>query len=173
MFESLQERLSEAFKLLKGKGKITENNVRQALRQVKMSLLSADVNYKVVKEFMDRVTSKALGEKVIKSITPDQQFVKIVNDELVELLGGREHELNLKSRPAVLLMVGLQGSGKTTVAAKLALWLKKKNGRNPLLVAGDIYRPAAIEQLEILGKSIDVPVLSETKKILIKLPKTL
>ena len=171
MFESLQERLSEAFKLLKGKGKITENNVRQALRQVKMSLLSADVNYKVVKEFMDRVTSKALGEKVIKSITPDQQFVKIVNDELVELLGGREHELNLKSRPAVLLMVGLQGSGKTTVAAKLALWLKKKNGRNPLLVAGDIYRPAAIEQLEILGKSIDVPVFVGDKKDPYKIAK--
>ncbi len=171
MFENLQERLSEAFKLLKGKGKITENNVREALRQVKMSLLSADVNYKVVKEFMDKVTSKALGEKVIKSVTPDQQFVKIVNDELIDLLGGKEHGLDLKSRPSIILMVGLQGSGKTTVAAKLAFWLKKKSGRNPLLVADDIYRPAAIEQLEILGKSIDVPVFVGDRKDSYKIAK--
>lgn len=171
MFENLQERLSEAFKLLKGKGKITESNVREALRQVKMSLLSADVNYKVVKEFMNKVTSKALGEKVIKSVTPDQQFVKIVNDELIDLLGGKEQGLDLKSRPSVILMVGLQGSGKTTVAAKLALWLKKKNGRNPLLVADDIYRPAAIEQLEVLGKSIDVPVFVGNRKDPYKIAK--
>ncbi len=158
MFESLQEKLSQAFKLLKGKGKISEGNVKEALQQVKMSLLSADVNYKVVKELMKRVTSKALGERVLKSITPDQQFIKIVNDELVELLGGKESNLDLKSRPSVILMVGLQGSGKTTTAAKLALWLKKKKGRNPLLVADDVHRPAAIEQLKILGESIDVPV---------------
>ena len=158
MFENLQEKLSEAFKLLKGKGKISESNVRDALKQVKISLLSADVNYKVVKELMERVTSKALGERVMKSITPDQQFVKIVNDELVELLGGKESDLDLKSRPSTILMVGLQGSGKTTTAAKLALWLKKKEGRNPLLVADDVHRPAAIEQLETLGESIGVPV---------------
>ncbi len=164
MFENLQEKLSEAFKLLKGKGKISESNVKEALRQVKMSLLSADVNYKVVKELMEKVTSKALGERVLKSITPDQQFVKIVNDELVELLGGKESNLDLKSRPSVILMVGLQGSGKTTTAAKLALWLKKKNGRNPLLVADDVHRPAAIEQLETLGKSIDIPVFTGDRK---------
>ncbi len=164
MFDSLQEKLAGAFKILKGKGKITENNVREALRQVKMSLLSADVNYKVVKEFMDKVTSKALGEKVMRSITPDQQFIKIVNDELVELLGGQKSDLDLKSRPAVILMVGLQGSGKTTTAAKLALWLKKKKGRNPLLVADDVHRPAAIEQLETLGQSIDIPVFTGDRK---------
>ncbi len=164
MFDSLQEKLADAFKVLKGKGKITEGNVKEALKQVKMSLLSADVNYKVVKEFMDKVTSKALGEKVMRSITPDQQFIKIVNDELVELLGGQQSELDLKSRPSVILMVGLQGSGKTTTAAKLALWLKKKKGRNPLLVADDVHRPAAIEQLEMLGKSIDIPVFTGDRK---------
>ncbi|WP_036224889.1 signal recognition particle protein [Mesoaciditoga lauensis] len=164
MFDSLQEKLADAFKVLKGKGKITEGNVKEALKQVKMSLLSADVNYKVVKEFMDKVTSKALGEKVMRSITPDQQFIKIVNDELVELLGGQQSELDLKSRPSVILMVGLQGSGKTTTAAKLALWLKKKKGRNPLLVADDVHRPAAIDQLEMLGKSIDVPVFTGDRK---------
>ncbi len=171
MFENLQEKLSEAFKLLKGKGKISESNVKEALRQVKMSLLSADVNYKVVKELMERVTSKALGERVLKSITPDQQFVKIVNDELVELLGGKESNLDLKSRPSVILMVGLQGSGKTTTAAKLALWLKKKKGRNPLLVADDVHRPAAIEQLETLGKSIDVPVFTGDREDPYKIAK--
>ncbi|WP_456399709.1 signal recognition particle protein [Mesoaciditoga sp.] len=164
MFDNLQEKLAGAFKILKGKGKITENNVREALRQVKMSLLSADVNYKVVKEFMDKVTSEALGEKVMRSITPDQQFIKIVNDELVELLGGQKSDLDLKSRPAVILMVGLQGSGKTTTAAKLALWLKKKKGRNPLLVADDVHRPAAIEQLETLGQSIGIPVFTGDRK---------
>jgi signal recognition particle subunit SRP54 len=164
MFDSLQEKLADAFKTLKGKGKITEGNVKEALKQVKMSLLSADVNYKVVKEFMDKVTAKALGEKVMRSITPDQQFIKIVNDELVELLGGQKSDLDLKSRPAVILMVGLQGSGKTTTAAKLALWLKKKKGRNPLLVADDVHRPAAIDQLEMLGKSIDIPVFTGDRK---------
>ncbi len=164
MFDSLQEKLADAFKVLRGKGKITESNVKEALRQVKMSLLSADVNYKVVKEFMQKVTEKASGEKVMKSITPDQQFIKIVNDELVELLGGQKSDLNLKSRPSVILMVGLQGSGKTTTAAKLALWLKKKKGRNPLLVADDVHRPAAIDQLETLGKSIDVPVFTGDRK---------
>ncbi len=164
MFDSLQEKLSQAFKVLRGKGKITESNVKEALRQVKMSLLSADVNYKVVKEFMEKVTSKALGEKVMQSITPDQQFIKIVHDELVELLGGKESSLDLKSQPAVILMVGLQGSGKTTTAAKLALWLKKKRGRTPLLVADDVHRPAAIEQLEMLGKTINVPVFAGDRK---------
>lgn len=171
MFENLQGKLSEAFKVLKGKGKISENNVKEALRQVKISLLSADVNYKVVKELMERVTSKALGERVLKSITPDQQFIKIVNDELVELLGGKEANLDLKSRPSVILMVGLQGSGKTTTAAKLAFWLKKKKGRNPLLVADDVHRPAAIEQLETLGESIGIPVFVGNRKDPYKIAK--
>ncbi len=171
MFENLQEKLSQAFKLLKGKGKISESNVREALKQVKISLLSADVNYKVVKELMERVTSKALGEKVIKSITPDQQFIKIVNDELVELLGGKESNLDLKSRPSVILMVGLQGSGKTTTAAKIALWLRRKKGRNTLLVADDVHRPAAIEQLETLGRSVDIPVFAGYRKDPYKIAK--
>lgn len=160
MFENLQDKLSEAFKTLRGKGKISEGNVKDALRQVKMSLLAADVNYKVVKDFMEKVTQNALGEKVLKSLSPDQQFIKVVNDELVELLGGTGADMDLHSRPAVILMVGLQGSGKTTMSAKLAYWLRKKRGRSPLLVADDVHRPAAIEQLETLGKSIDVPVYS-------------
>ncbi len=164
MFDSLQEKLSQAFKVLRGKGKITEGNVKEALHQVKLSLLSADVNYRVVKDFMGKVTEKALGEKVMKSITPDQQFVKIVHDELVELLGGKESDLDLKSQPAVILMVGLQGSGKTTTAAKLALWLKKKKGRKSLLVADDVHRPAAIEQLETLGQAINIPVFAGDRK---------
>ncbi|HEU24385.1 MAG: signal recognition particle protein [Athalassotoga sp.] len=163
MFESLQSKLSEAFKILRGKGKITESNIQDAVRQVKMSLLEADVNYKVVKELTDRISQRAIGEKVIQNISPDQQFVKIVNDELLKLFG-EAASLDLHSRPAVILIVGLQGSGKTTSAAKLALWLKKKNGRNPLLVADDVHRPAAIDQLETLGKSIDIPVFSGDRK---------
>ncbi len=163
MFESLQSKLSEAFKILRGKGKITESNIQDAVRQVKMSLLEADVNYKVVKELTDRISERAIGEKVIQNISPDQQFIKIVNDELLRLFG-ETASLDLHSRPAVILIVGLQGSGKTTSAAKLALWLKKKNGRNPLLVADDVHRPAAIDQLEALGKSVDIPVFYGERK---------
>ncbi len=164
MFESLQEKLSEAFKILRGKGKITEGNIQDALRQVKLSLLEADVNYKVVKELMDKITQRAMGEKVLQSITPDQQFIKIVNDEMIDLFGTETPDLDLHSRPSVILIVGLQGSGKTTSAGKLALWLKKKKGRLPLLVADDVHRPAAIDQLETLGKGIDVPVFSGERK---------
>ncbi|BBJ27887.1 signal recognition particle protein [Athalassotoga saccharophila] len=163
MFESLQSKLSEAFKILRGKGKITEKNIQDAVKQVKMSLLEADVNYKVVKELTDRISQRAIGEKVIQNISPDQQFIKIVNDELLKLFG-ETASLDLHSRPAVILIVGLQGSGKTTSAAKLALWLKKKNGRNPLLVADDVHRPAAIDQLEALGKSVDIPVFYGDRK---------
>jgi|UniRef100_A0A7V3RED4 signal recognition particle subunit SRP54 len=160
MFESLQAKLSEAFKVLKGKGKITEGNIQDAIRQVKLSLLEADVNYKVVKELTDRIAQKAVGEKVLQSITPDQQFIKIVNDEMIELFGSDKNDLDLHSKPAVVMIVGLQGSGKTTAAGKLALWLKRKKGRSPLLVADDVHRPAAIDQLETLGKSIEVPVFA-------------
>lgn len=157
MFESLQSKLAEAFKILRGKGKITESNIQDAVKQVKMSLLEADVNYKVVKELTDKISQRAIGEKVIQNISPDQQFIKIVNDELLKLFGEKS-SLDLHSRPSVILIVGLQGSGKTTSAVKLALWLKKKNGRNPLLVADDVHRPAAIDQLDALGKSADIPV---------------
>lgn len=163
MFESLQGKLTEAFKILRGKGKITESNIQDALKQVKFALLEADVNYKVVRELIEQISQRAIGEKVIQSISPDQQFIKIVNDELINLFGDQP-SLDLHSRPAFILIAGLQGSGKTTAAAKIALWLKKKNGRIPILVADDIHRPAAIEQLEVLGKSIDVPVFSGDRK---------
>jgi len=163
MFESLQGKLTEAFKILRGKGKITESNIQDAVKQVKLSLLEADVNYKVVKDLTEKISQRAIGEKVIQSISPDQQFIKIVHDELLNLFGNQP-SLDLHSRPAVILIAGLQGSGKTTAAAKLALWLKKKNGRMPILVADDVHRPAAIDQLETLGKSIDVPVFSGDRK---------
>ncbi len=170
MFESLQSKLSEAFKILRGKGKITESNIQDALKQVRFSLLEADVNYKIVKDLTEKISQRAIGEKVIQSISPDQQFIKIVNDELLNLLGDQP-SFDLHSRPAVILIVGLQGSGKTTAAAKLALWLKKKNGRLPLLVADDVHRPAAIDQLETLGKSIDVSVFSGDRKDPYKIAK--
>ena len=161
MFESLSDRLDRAFKLLKGHGYITEINVAETLKDVRKALLDADVSYKVAKEFTDTVKVKALGQNVLTSVSPGQLMVKIVHDELAELMGGEKVEINLKGSPAVILMSGLQGSGKTTFSAKLANYLRTKKGKNPLLVACDIYRPAAIEQLKVLGAQIGVEVYSE------------
>lgn len=163
MLERLQEKFERVFKALKGKGKITEKNVRDVVRSLRISLLEADVNYKVVKAFIDSVLEKAIGEKVLSSLTPDQVFMKIVYDELVKLLGSKTAELNLSGNPAIIMVVGLQGSGKTTTCAKLANLLRKR-GRNPALVAADVYRPAAIEQLITLGKSVNVPVYHDDGK---------
>ena len=161
MFENLSERLERSFKLLKGEGRISEINVAETLKDVRRALLDADVNYKVAKQFTDTVKEKALGQNVLTSVKPSQLMVKIVHDELALLMGGTTAEVNLKSKPAVILMSGLQGSGKTTFSGKLANMLKTKKGKQPLLVADDIYRPAAIEQLRILGEQIGVPVYSE------------
>ena len=163
MFENLQERFAKILKTLSGKGRLSEKNISDAVRQVKLSLLEADVNYKVVKEFIESVKQKALGEEVMKSFTPDQQFVKIVRDELIKIMGETHQTLNFKHNPSVIMIAGLQGSGKTTTCAKLALHLKK-NGRNPVLVAADTYRPAAIEQLEKLGEAIDITVITGDRK---------
>ena len=165
MFEQLQERLSGVLKTIRGQGKITENNISHAMRDVRRALLEADVNFKVAKAFVNRVQEKAKGEKVFTSISPGQQFVKLIQDELVEFLGGETEELNFKSSGiTVILMAGLQGSGKTTTSAKLACLLKKKQNRKPFLIAADLQRPAAIDQLEVLGRQIDVPVYSERIK---------
>ncbi|MBP8012583.1 MAG: signal recognition particle protein [Parabacteroides sp.] len=161
MFENLSERLDRSFKLLKGEGKITEINVAETLKDVRKALLDADVNYKVAKQFTDTVKEQALGQNVLTSVKPSQLMVKIVHDELARLMGGTAIDVELKSSPAVILMSGLQGSGKTTFSGKLANMLKSKKGKNPLLVACDVYRPAAIEQLRILGEQIGVPVYSE------------
>jgi signal recognition particle subunit SRP54 len=161
MFENLSERLERSFKLLKGEGKITEINVAETLKDVRRALLDADVNYKVAKYFTDTVKEKALGQNVLSSVKPSQLMVKIVHDELTALMGGATADINLKGSPAVILMSGLQGSGKTTFSGKLAYMLKYKKGKNPLLAACDIYRPAAIEQLRILGEQIGIPVYSE------------
>lgn len=164
MFESLSERLERSFKILKGQGKITEINVAETLKDVRKALLDADVNYKTAKEFTDRVKAKAMGMDVINAINPQQLMVKVVHDNLAELMGGSNVELNVKSeagRPAIILMSGLQGSGKTTFTGKLANMLKSKKGKHPLMVACDIYRPAAIDQLKVLGEQINVPVYSE------------
>lgn len=158
MFESLTEKLERAFKILKGEGFITEVNIAETLKEVRRALIDADVNYKIAKSFTDKVKEKALGQNVIKSVRPGQLFVKIVHDELVELLGSEKSELKLKQTPSVILLAGLQGSGKTTFAAKLAGYLKNKRTRSVLLVACDVYRPAAIQQLRILGEQIQVPV---------------
>ena len=163
MFENLQERFAKILKTLSGKGRLSEKNISDAVRQVKLSLLEADVNYKVVKEFIESVKQKALGEEVMKSFTPDQQFVKIVRDELIKIMGETHQTLNFKHNPSVIMIAGLQGSGKTTTCAKLALHLKK-NGRNPVLVAADTYRPAAIDQLEKLGEAIDITVITGDRK---------
>jgi signal recognition particle subunit SRP54 len=161
MFESLSDRLQTVFQKLGGKGKLTEDDVREGMKQVRIALLEADVNLKVVKEFVAKVTEQAIGEEVTKSLTPAQQVIKIVNAQLVELLGTANVPLQeAKPGPTVLMLVGLQGSGKTTLAAKLALYLRKK-GKRPLLVAADIYRPAAITQLESLGRQLNIPVYSE------------
>jgi signal recognition particle subunit SRP54 len=161
MFESLSDKLDSAFKNLKGQGRITELNVASTIKEIRRALVDADVNYKIAKEFTDSIREKATGEKVINSISPGQLMVKIVKDGLTELMGGSETDLDLKGNPAVILIAGLQGSGKTTFSGKLANYLKTKKGKSPLLVAGDIYRPAAIEQLKILGEQINVEVYNE------------
>lgn len=161
MFENLGDRLQNAIDKIKGYGKITEENIGEATREIRLALLEADVNYKVVKEFVANVKEKALGEEVQKSLKPGELFVKIVKDELVLLLGGEKEELNLKGDPAVLMLVGLQGSGKTTTIAKLANMLRKKHKKNPLLVACDVYRPAAIDQLKQLGRELNIEVYDE------------
>ena len=161
MFENLSDRLERSFKILKGEGKITEINVAETLKDVRKALLDADVNYKVAKTFTDTVKQKALGQNVLTAVKPSQLMVKIVHDELATLMGGETAELNLTQKPAVILMSGLQGSGKTTFSGKLARMLKTKKNRKPLLVACDVYRPAAIEQLRVLAEQIDVPMYSE------------
>ena len=164
MFESLGDRLQNAIHKIKGYGKITEENIAPMMREIRLSLLEADVNYKVVKEFTNKVKEKALGEEVASSINPGDLFVKIVKDELTSLLGGEAEDLNMKGSPAILMLVGLQGSGKTTTIGKLANYIRKKYNKKPLLVAADIYRPAAIEQLKTIGKTLNIPVFEEGKK---------
>ena len=161
MFDSLSDRLDSAFKNLKGQGRITELNIASTVKDIRRALVDADVNYKIAKEFTDSIKDKASGEKVINAVSPGQLMVKIVKDELTELMGGVETDLDLSGNPAIILIAGLQGSGKTTFSAKLANYLKTKKGKSPLLVAGDVYRPAAIEQLKVLGGQINVDVYSE------------
>ncbi|MGL5379812.1 signal recognition particle protein [Clostridium sp.] len=164
-FEGLADKLQEAFKKLKGKGRLTEKDIKEAMREVKLALLEADVNFKVVKSFISRVSEKCVGSDVLESLTPAQQVIKIVNDELTELMGGSESKINFSSvGPTIIMMVGLQGAGKTTMSGKLALQLRKQN-KKPLLVACDIYRPAAIKQLEVVGKQIDIPVFQMGDKV--------
>ncbi|HON18384.1 MAG TPA: signal recognition particle protein [Salinivirgaceae bacterium] len=164
MFESLSERLERSFKILKGQGSITEINVAETLKDVRKALIEADVNYKIAKQFTDDVKQKAIGANVLKALKPNQVLIKIVHDELVTLMGSDKSDINLKGQPAVVLMAGLQGSGKTTFSAKLARMLATKRGKRPMLVACDVYRPAAIEQLHILGKQIEVPVYSDLEE---------
>lgn len=161
MFENLTDRLETAFKQLKGEGRITELNIAATVKEIRRALVDADVNYKIAKEFTDKVKDKALGEKVINAVSPSQLIVKIVKDELTELMGGEESVFNTKGNPAVILIAGLQGSGKTTFSAKLANFLRSKKSLSPMLVAADIYRPAAIDQLKVLGEQIGVEVYSE------------
>ena len=161
MFDNLSERLDSAFKLLKGEGRITEINIATTVKEIRRALVDADVNYKIAKEFTDKVKEEAMGEKVLTSVSPGQLMVKIVKDELTNLMGGQEAELDTTGKPTVILIAGLQGSGKTTFSGKLANFLKGKKGMNPLLVAADIYRPAAIDQLHVLGEQIKVPVYSD------------
>ena len=166
MFEYMGDRISNALKNIKGMGKITEENIGDAVREIRIALLEADVNYQVVKEFVSDVKAKALDAEVSKSLKPDEVFLKIVKDELVSLLGGDYVPLEVGSNPTVLMLVGLQGSGKTTTAGKLANYLRKKYNKKPLLVAGDIYRPAAIEQLKTIGKELNIPVFSSKGSVL-------
>lgn len=161
MFESLSDKLDSAFKNLKGQGRITELNIASTVKEIRRALVDADVNYKIAKDFTDRVKDKAMGEKVINAVSPGQLMTKIVKDELAELMGGQESTFNAKGNPAAILIAGLQGSGKTTFSAKLANYLKTKRGLSPMLVAGDVYRPAAIEQLKVLGEQIGVDVYHE------------
>ena len=161
MFESLSDKLERSFKILKGHGHITEINVAETLKEVRKALLDADVSYKIAKDFTDDIKTKALGQNVLNAVSPGQLMIKIVHDNLTELMGGEHEEINLKGSPAVILIAGLQGSGKTTFSAKLANYLKSKKGRQPVLVAGDVYRPAAINQLQVLGGQIGVDVFTE------------
>ena len=161
MFQNLSEKLESAFKNIKGQGRITDLNIANTLKDIRRALVDADVNYKIAKEFTDKIKDKALGEKVLTAVSPGQLMVKIVQDELTELMGGKESEFSLNGTPAIILIAGLQGSGKTTFSGKLANYLKTKKGKSPLLVAADIYRPAAIDQLEVLGGQIGVEVYSE------------
>ena len=163
MFESLGDRLQAAVNKIKGYGKITESNISEVTREIRLALLEADVNYKVVKEFINNVKEKALGEEVAKSLKPGEMFVKILKDELVELLGGNKEDLYISGNPSILMLVGLQGSGKTTTIGKLALMLRKKYKKKPLLVACDVYRPAAIDQLKQIGKELNIEVYEEGK----------
>ena len=171
MFESLGDRLQNALHKIKGYGKITEDNISDMMREIRLALLEADVNYQVVKEFTNTVKEKSLGEEVQKSIKPGDLFVKIVKDELTELLGGESAPLNMTGNPAILMLVGLQGSGKTTTIGKLANFLRKKHSRKPLLVACDVYRPAAIDQLKQLGKQLGIEVYEEGKKDPVEISK--
>ena len=165
-FEGLADKLQETFKKLRGKGKLNEKDIKEAMREVKLALLEADVNFKVVKTFVKNVSEKCVGSEVLESLTPAQQVIKIVNDELTELMGGSESKINFSSvGPTIIMLVGLQGAGKTTMAGKLALQLRKDKNKKPLLVACDIYRPAAIKQLEVVGKQIDIPVFQMGDKI--------
>ncbi len=161
MFNSLSEKLESAFKNIKGQARITDLNIANTVKDIRRALVDADVNYKIAKEFTDKIKEKAAGEKVLNAVSPGQQMVKIVQDELTELMGGEASEFNISGAPAIILVAGLQGSGKTTFSGKLANYLKTKKGKSPLLVAADIYRPAAIDQLEVLGGQIDVTVYSE------------
>ena len=161
MFENLSERLERSFKILKGEGRITEINVAETLKDVRKALLEADVNYKVAKTFTDTVKQKALGQNVLTAVKPSQLMVKIVHDELTELMGGQATELNLKGHPSIILMAGLNGAGKTTLSGKLAHLLKSKQGRKPLLAACDTFRPAAMEQLRVLAEQVEVPIYME------------
>src|SRR5437868_2598149 len=161
MFQSLSERLEGAFKNLKGEARINELNIANTVKDIRRALVDADVNYKIAKEFTDKVKDKATGEKVLNAISPGQLMVKIVQDELTELMGGTEAEFNITGNPAVILIAGLQGSGKTTFSGKLANYLKTKKGKSPLVVAADIYRPAAIDQLTVLAEQIGVDIYKE------------
>ncbi|HXW82864.1 MAG TPA: signal recognition particle receptor subunit alpha, partial [Candidatus Binataceae bacterium] len=164
MFDTLSDRLEGVFKKLRGQGRITESNIEDALREVRLALLEADVNIKVVRDFVEHVKKQALGQEVLRSLSPEQHLIKFVAEELTRVMGERARELDLKVKPPVkILLVGLQGAGKTTSAAKLACWLKQERKRHPLLVSTDVYRPAAMEQLRVLGRQIDVPVL-ETRE---------
>jgi signal recognition particle subunit SRP54 len=161
MFENLSDRLEKSFKILKGQGRISEINIAETLKEVRRALLDADVNFKIAKQFTDTVKQKALGQEVLKSVNPSQMMVKIVHDELVDLMGGDKTDINIKVNPSVVLIAGLQGSGKTTFSGKLAKWTKTKRSKNPMLVACDVYRPAAIEQLKVIGAQVEVPVYTE------------
>ena len=161
MFDSLSERLDRAFKIIKGEGRISEINLAETLKEVRRALLDADVNYKIAKEFTNTVKEKALGQNVLTSIKPNEMIIKIVHDELAELMGGQAVDISKKGSPTVILVAGLQGSGKTTFVGKLSNLLKNKKKKNPLLVAGDVYRPAAIEQLKVLAEQVGVAVYTE------------